>query len=87
MRKFETIIKDITRAKLTVAKDRTTLKFPETMPEAERQKIEILALKIHEENPSVEFTLRGVFSEVGIKLSTNTSNPEMWEKFGKTYSY
>lgn len=87
MRRFELIVKEVSHPKLTVAMDRTTLKLPSSLSTLDRQRIEALAKKIHDEHPTVELTLRGRFFEGGIKLSPESSNPEVIQKFGKVYSY
>jgi len=87
MRKFELIVKDVTHPKLTVAKDRTTLKLPPSLSAIEQQKIEALAKKIHDDCSTIKLTLRGRFFDKGIKLSPESSSPEVIEKFGKVYFY
>ena len=69
----ETIIRDdLKMAKLTIAKDRISLKFPKNMSLEERAKIEVFTDNIVETIGQVEFTLRGRFDENGIRLRRKT---------------
>jgi hypothetical protein len=73
MRRFEIIVKSVTQAKLTIAKDRTTLKLPEFMHQTERQACTALAKYADSQVPEVEFTLRGRFWDNQIHLTPETS--------------
>lgn len=73
MRKYEIVIKkDIKIPKLTIAKNRISLKFPVNMSPAERAKIECFTDNIVENVGDVKFTLRGRFGEHGIQLRRKT---------------
>ena len=75
--KYEIIIREkLARAKLTIARDRVSLKFPQNMPVEERTKIEEFTKKIVENVGEVEFTLRGRFTPDGILLRRKISNEE-----------
>lgn len=80
MRKFEVIMKEIETAKLTVAKDRITLKLPILMNAQEKSEIEALTHKIDSEVPEVHFTLRGRFWNRTIRLSDKSYSiqPMSW---------
>jgi hypothetical protein len=80
MRRFEVIGKELETAKLTIAKDRTTLKLPLSMPDGERMAIEALARKIDAELPDVKFTLRGRFwnRQILLEDASNSIEPMSW---------
>jgi hypothetical protein len=70
-RRFEVLTKDISHARLTIAKDRITLKvMPITTPE-EKEKLIRIAKIVDSRVPAVEFTIRGPLHDVeahGVRL-------------------
>lgn len=61
MRKFEVLDKDVTSVKLTVAKERTTLKVPLFVSPEDKSKLIDFAKYIESNLGDIEFTLRGRF--------------------------
>ena len=61
-RKFKIVTKDITHDRLTVAKDRVSLKFTIYTTLAERVRMEAAARLIDAALPDVQYTLRGTFN-------------------------
>ncbi|BBA65252.1 predicted ORF [Xanthomonas phage XacN1] len=59
MRKFEVITKPTNTVKLTIAKDRVTVKLPESITLVNAERIVKFFKKVADKNPSPEFTLRG----------------------------
>ena len=60
---MEKVISDITHPRLTIAKNRITLKFPLDFPEEERQRVTLFAEKVCglHYNSNLLSTLRGRF--------------------------
>lgn len=59
MRKFEVITKQTNTAKLTIAKDRVTVKLPESTTLVDSERIVKFFKKVADQHPSPQATLRG----------------------------
>lgn len=59
MRKFEVITKSTNTAKLTITKDRVTIKVPENTTLADTERLVKFFKKIADKHPSPQATLRG----------------------------
>lgn len=59
--RWEVVTKDVTRVKLTVAKDRVTVKFPPTVPSDEQEKFLAMFRRMIERFSPVEHTIRYSF--------------------------
>ncbi len=81
MRRFEIIVKPLDTPKLTIAKDRTTLKLPSMMSEAEQQLHTAFAKYIDARVGDIEYTLRGRFFDPGIVLKPKGEHPEHTHTF------
>lgn len=80
MRKFELVVKPLSHARITVAKDRTTLKLPDTMSAKERDELISFAYYVNEQIPEVQNTVRGRFHKNHVTLTTKYSG-------GETYTF
>lgn len=79
-RKFEVVVKEVSHIKLTVAKDRVTLKFPLSLSTEDQEKYLTIAKKIDARIPDVEFTLRGRFHGDMTQISLVAKGPDGKEK-------
>jgi hypothetical protein len=59
MRKFEVITKQTNTAKLTIAKDRVTVKLPTSITLVDADRIVNFFKKVADQHPSPQTTLRG----------------------------
>jgi septum formation topological specificity factor MinE len=59
MRRFEIVDKDVTTVKLTIAKERTTLKIPPSIEPELRERLTAFAKYVDSQFEEIEFTLRG----------------------------
>lgn len=62
MKKLETIRKDIQKVRLTITRDRVTMKFPLDIPDEKVFLLQDFFLKISDEFPSPQYSLRGEFN-------------------------
>lgn len=59
----EIVVKDVSHVKLTIAKDRVTVKLPTSLSAEDQERYTLLCRKIVEAVGPVEHTLRGSFED------------------------
>ena len=68
--RWETLEKDVAHVKLTIAKNRVTVKFPQNMPVSDQARYMAFCHKIAEAVGPVEYTLRGAFKDNYVFMHT-----------------
>jgi hypothetical protein len=84
---FEVIEGKTTTVKITVAKDRISVKFPDGFPKDKKLDIGNMAVEIARKINTEENTFRGVFRDRNMQegryvISMSNSNRSQWKHFG-----
>jgi len=65
---MEIVVKDVSHVKLTIAKDRATVKLPTSLSAEDQERYTLLCRKITEAVGPVERTLRGSFKDGNVAI-------------------